>query len=75
MVTRLGEFSLIGRCFLGIVLKITEMHMYVTQIIGRLFSTVHKSNVLISAKYGLSTIVGDFFESSSGHPGMTQSPL
>jgi hypothetical protein len=64
-VTRLGNFSPTGYFFpLGIFLKITKVAPY----FGLLFST---ENVVyyILQKNGLDFILGDFFASTSGHPG------
>jgi hypothetical protein len=64
-VTRLGEFSPIGRLnTLGIFVKITE-------IFGLLFSR-GKSCLLIFTKNGLGYILGDFFTNASGHPASIQ---
>jgi hypothetical protein len=67
-VTRLGEFSHIGRLFaLGSVLKITE----VAQIFSLLFSMVRGVYVSISTNNWLGYILGDFFTNSSGHSAKT----
>jgi hypothetical protein len=63
-VTRLGEFSPIGRLFtLGSILLITE----VAQIFVLPFSKL-KNCVLILAKNGLGYSLGNSFAYASGHP-------
>jgi hypothetical protein len=63
-VTRLGEFSPVGRLFApGRFLKITK----VAQIIVQFF---HKLRVNFLQGNGLGYILGDFFPSSSGHPAL-----
>jgi hypothetical protein len=63
-VTRLGEFSTIGRLFaLGSCLKMTE----VAQILGLLVSSQQVTESFFS-KNRLGHILGAFFINSSGHP-------
>jgi hypothetical protein len=64
-VTRLGEFSPVGRFIpLGGLLKLTEVaHLFVL-----LFTTLMVTYVLIFTKCGLGFNLGEFFTNSSGHP-------
>jgi hypothetical protein len=62
-VTRLGEFSPIGRVF-----SLGSFLFYFTERAQTFWATIShgNSNVLISTKHTLGYILGDFFANSSG---------
>jgi hypothetical protein len=63
-VTRLGEFSPIGRLFTLALFEIT----FLCHIFATFFDTKTVVNLVILINYGLGYILGDFFKKASGRP-------